>query len=119
MESKRLALRIANFAKSKKALKTIVLDMRELAGFCDYFVIASGSSIRQVNALAKSIEEDLSKGRIKSLSKASPNDESGWAVLDFVSVVVHIFYKPMREFYSLERLWSDAKRVRITKLVSK
>jgi ribosome-associated protein len=91
----------------------MILDMRTVSNFCDYFVIASGTSFRQVNAIAKAIEEDLDKDRIKSLSKVLPNDESGWAVLDFVSVVVHIFYKPMREFYSLERLWSDAKRVRI------
>jgi ribosome-associated protein len=87
--------------------------MREVSSFCDYFVILSGSSLRHVNALAKDIQEDLEKNRIKSLSKASSNDESGWIVLDYVSVIVHIFYKPMREFYTLERLWSDAKRVRI------
>jgi len=86
--------------------------MRKVATFCDYFVIASGTSLRQVNAIAKGIEEDLSLDKIKSLSRPSPTDESGWVVLDFVSVVVHIFYKPMREFYSLERLWSDAKKVR-------
>ncbi|MCK9604623.1 MAG: ribosome silencing factor [Candidatus Omnitrophica bacterium] len=87
--------------------------MRKVSSFCDYFVILSGTSLRQVNAIAQGIEEDLVKDRIKSLSKVSPNDESGWIVLDFVSVVVHIFYKPTREFYSLERLWADAKRVRI------
>jgi ribosome-associated protein len=87
--------------------------MREVSGFCDYFVILSGTSLRQVNAVALSIQDDLGKGRIKPLSRVSPNDESGWIVLDYISVVVHIFYKPMREFYSLERLWSDAKKVRI------
>jgi len=87
--------------------------MREVCAFCDYFVIASGNSLRQTNSIAEAIELDLDKDRIKSLSKASPNDESGWIVLDYSSVIVHIFYKPMREFYSLERLWSDAKKVRI------
>ena len=91
----------------------LILDLISVAGFCDYFVIASGTSLRQVNAIAKGIDEDLESLRIKSLSKVSPSDESGWVVLDYSSVVVHIFYKPMREFYSLERLWSDAKRVRI------
>jgi len=76
-------------------------------------VIASANSLRQVNAVAQAIEEDLAKDRIKSLSKVLPHDESGWVVLDFVSVVAHVFYKPTREFYSLERLWSDAKRVRV------
>ena len=92
--------------------------MQKVSGFCDYFVIMSATSNRQVNAVALAIEDDLAKDRIKSLSKASPNDESGWVALDFISVIVHIFYKPMREFYSLERLWSDAKRVRVTRSVS-
>ena len=87
--------------------------MRRVSSFCDYFVILSGNSLRQVNAIAQAIQEELEKDRIKSLSKVSPNDESGWVALDYVSVVAHIFYKPMREFYSLERLWSDAKRIRI------
>jgi len=113
IEPKKIALRLALIAKSKKAQDVIVLDMRDICSFCDYFVILSATSLRQVNAVAGAMEEDLAKDRIKSLSKVAPNDESGWAVLDFSSVVAHIFYKPMREFYSLERLWSDAKRVRI------
>jgi len=87
--------------------------MRRLSTFCDYFVLLSGASLRQVNAIAQAIKEDLEKQGIKSLSKVNSFDESGWVVLDFASVVAHIFYKPTREFYSLERLWSDAKRVRI------
>ena len=87
--------------------------MRQVSSFCDYFVILSGTSLRQVGAIALAIGQDLEKNRIKSLSKVSPNDESGWAVLDFMSVIAHIFYKPMREFYSLERLWRDAKKVSI------
>ena len=90
--------------------------MRKVAGYCDYFVIASGTSFRQVNAIAQAVQEDLAKDRIKSLSGIPSNDESGWMVLDYMSVIVHVFYKPMREFYSLERLWSDAKKVRITKV---
>ncbi len=89
------------------------MDMRRLSSFCDYFVIASANSLRQTNAVAQAIEEDLFKDGIKSLSKVSRNDESGWVVVDFSDVVAHVFYKPTREFYSLERLWADAKRVRI------
>lgn len=75
--------------------------------------------MRQVQAITQAIEEDLSEDKIKPLSRISYQDESGWLVLDFSTVVAHIFYKPLREFYSLERLWSDAKRVRITSRVSK
>ncbi len=95
------------------------MDMRQVATFCDYFVIASATSLRQVNAIAQGIGEDLSRDKLKSLSKVSPTDESGWVVLDFVSVIVHIFYKPLREFYGLERLWSDAKKIRVVRKVLK
>jgi len=87
--------------------------MRGISGFCDYFVILSATSLKQANAVAESIQEDLKNGRVKLSSRGTPADESGWVVLDFQSVLVHIFYKPVREFYALERLWSDAKRVRI------
>ena len=71
--------------------------------------------MRQTNAICDAIQADLTKDRIKPLSQVSSNDESGWVVLDYASVVAHIFYKPMREFYSLEHLWADAKKVRIAK----
>ncbi|MDD5079848.1 MAG: ribosome silencing factor [Candidatus Omnitrophica bacterium] len=109
-----MALRIARIAKDKKALDVVCLDMRSVCGFCEYFVIASGTSLRQAKALADAVQEDLDKQRIKTLSKVSANEESGWIVLDYSSVVAHMFYKPKREFYSLEHLWSDAKKVRIT-----
>ena len=114
-DSKKLAQRISEVAKGKLAEKLVVLDMREVTSFCDYFVIMSTSSLRQTNAIAQAIDEELDKVRIKPLSKVSSNDESGWIVLDFVSVIVHIFYKPLREFYSLERLWADAKKVRFSR----
>ncbi|MDD5155226.1 MAG: ribosome silencing factor [Candidatus Omnitrophica bacterium] len=105
---------MAAAAKSKKAQKVVILDMRQVSNFCDYFVISSGTSLRQVSAIARAIEEELSRDKIKPLSRISYEDESGWLVLDFADVVAHIFHKPLREFYSLERLWSDAKRLRLT-----
>ena len=90
----------------------MILDMRGISNLCDYFVIASGNSNRQVNAIAQAIIADLDVDGIKPLSKGMANDESGGVVLDFGSVVAHIFHKPMREFYSLERLWSEAKIVK-------
>ena len=71
--------------------------------------------MRQINAIAQAIEEDLDLDTIKPLSKVHSNDESGWIVIDYSNVMAHLFYEPIREFYSLERLWSDAKRVRIPK----
>lgn len=115
LDSKKLAFRIALLARAKKAQKVVALDMRHVSGLCDYFVIASGTSFRQCSAFAEAIKEDLAKEGVKPLSPVPANDESGWVVLDYASVIVHIFYKPTREFYALERLWSDAKKVRITK----
>lgn len=112
-----LALRIAAIARAKKAKKVVVLDIRSVLSFCDYFVILSGTSLRHINALAKAIQEDLEKDSIKALSKVSANDESGWIVLDFVDVIVHIFLKTLREFYALEYLWQDAKRVKIPRQI--
>lgn len=113
-DSKNTALAIAKLAKDKKALKVMVLDMRRVCNFCEYFVLASGSSIRQVNALAEDIQETMLKTGQRSMSPVPNNDSSGWIALDYSSVVVHIFYEPLREFYDLEHLWSDAKRVRVT-----
>ncbi len=90
-----------------------MLDMRSLVSFCDYFVIASGTSLRQVNALRDSIQEGLLEDKIKPLSRAEANDRSGWIVLDYSAVVVHIFHEPMRDFYALEHVWAEAKKIRI------
>ena len=104
---------------AKKGQKVVVLDMRQVSSFCDYFVIASGTSNRHAFAIAQGIEEDLSKDRLKSASRLSSEDESGWLVLDYASVIAHIFYKPVRDYYALERLWQDAKKVRIRRPSSK
>ncbi len=87
--------------------------MRKACNFCDYFIILSAASLRQTNAISQAIVEDLDREKIKPLFFPLPNDESGWIALDFASVIVHIFYKPVREFYALERLFADAKRVRL------
>lgn len=91
----------------------VILDVSKAAGFCDYFVIASGNSIRQAASIAQAILDDLEAVQIKSLSKVYQNDESGWFALDYISVIAHSFYKPVREFYALEGLWSDAKKIRV------
>lgn len=93
------------------------MDMGKVVNFCDYFVIFSASSLRKVGAIADSIIEGLSKDRIKPLSRDTVAGQkgSGWVLLDFGSIIVHIFYKPLREFYSLEHLWQDAPHVKIRK----
>lgn len=91
-----------------------VLDMRDVSSFCDYFIILTATSSPHIRALAKSIQEDLDTDGIKTLSNMPSAVESGWVVLDYGGCIVHIFDKQTREFYSLERLWSDAKKIRVS-----
>ncbi len=88
-----------------------MLDMRKTSNFCDYFVICSGNSQRQVTAIADAVKEGLDKINIDS-RVIEGTGESGWVLLDYFDVVVHIFYSPLREFYQLERLWQEAPRLR-------
>jgi ribosome-associated protein len=88
--------------------------MRKVVNFCDYFVICSGGSHKQVESIAQAIEEGFAENKVKTAS--SNGTRNGlWSLLDFGDLVVHIFYKEIREYYNLERLWIDAQRVRIPK----
>jgi ribosome-associated protein len=91
----------------------LVLDLRGLCDFTDYFVICHGSNSRQVLAIADEIEE-----RLRAEDRLKPKHVEGrrvgdWVLMDFIDVVVHVFQDEKREFYGLERLWGDAKRVAI------
>lgn len=94
----------------KKGREVIVMDMREVSGVADYFVICTGDSDRQINAIAEEIGE-----RIKGECGERPWHTEGtnhlkWVLLDYVDVVVHIFDTERRSFYDLERLWGDAPK---------
>jgi len=97
-------------ASEKKALNLIVLDVRDLTSIADVFIICSGRSNRQVNAIADSIVTKLKKHKIKPLS-VEGTGEGHWVLLDYGHVVIHVFYEPVREFFDLEGLWADAKRI--------
>ncbi len=84
--------------------------MRKLVNFCDFFVLCSGNTDRQVKAIADSMDDGLHEMGIKPASK-NPRGNSHWIVFDAGDVVVHIFEKNMREFYNLEYLWQEAKVV--------
>lgn len=88
----------------------VILEVKHLSSFTDYFVIASGNSDRQVQAIANHIEGKLGKQGLNPMG-AEGKTEGRWALLDYGDVVVHIFYHPIREFYDLERLWADAPRI--------
>jgi len=86
--------------------------MRKVANFCDFFVICSGNTDRQVKAIAQHIEDGLAELGIKiKFNKGTLSSASDWIVLDAGDVVTHIFQKEIREFYQLEYLWREAKKI--------
>ncbi len=99
-------------ADDRKAINMTVLDLREIASFTDLFIITSGTNPRQVQAIADGIQEDL------KLIDARPSRVEGyntaeWILMDYGDFIVHIFEDKARDFYDLERLWRDAKRVQL------
>jgi ribosome-associated protein len=110
--SKAKALECARAAIDKKAENLKVLDISELSGFTDYFVICSGTSDRQVQAIADSIDTTLSKAGHELLSIEGLS-EGRWVLMDYGDVVVHIFLDALRDYYDLDALWADAPKVKI------
>lgn len=111
LTSRKLAKIIAGLAADKKADNIIVLDMRAVVNFCDYFVICSGGSDRLVGAIAEYIAEELYQHGIP-MSGHRGRKPSDWEVMDAGDVVTHIFRSDRREFYGLEYLWQEAKEVK-------
>jgi ribosome-associated protein len=91
-----------------------ILDLREIENtVCDYFVICSGTSNTQVNAIVNSVQKLVSKSLKEKPWHVEGSDNAEWVLLDYVHVVVHVFQKHIREFYDIEGLWGDAKCVSI------
>ena len=105
-----LAIAAARAASTKQADRVVILDMRELLVITDYFVIASGSSERQVKTIAEEIERAIRDLGAKPVRREGDR-EASWILLDFVDFVAHVFMAEEREFYDLERLWADAPRI--------
>ncbi|MDH3359801.1 MAG: ribosome silencing factor [Desulfobulbaceae bacterium] len=107
-----LARAIATTAIDKKAEDLIILDVRGIAGFTDFFVIMSGRSTRHVQSLANTVDQEMCSKRL-STSNTEGIQEGQWVLLDYNDVVVHIFYSESRAFYDLEGLWHDAPRITV------
>ena len=97
-------------AGDKKALDIVVLDLREIASFTDYFIIASGTNVRQVQAVADEVVEKLKKQGTRA-ARVEGYKTAEWVLVDYGDFILHIFEDKARQFYDLERLWRDAKRV--------
>lgn len=100
----------AEAALGKKAEEVMILDVRGLTSYADYFVLATGTSDRQVKAIADAIEEDLKKAGHRSLG-VEGYERGHWVLIDFGDVVAHVFYEETRNLYDIEGLWAEAPRI--------
>ena len=105
-----LAHRIVDVASDKKASDIVLLRTAEITTMADYFVIASGRSERQVQALSQAIVDELRDEGIRPIG-VEGQSSARWVLLDYGSVIVHLFAPEEREYYGLERLWSTAQEV--------
>jgi ribosome-associated protein len=106
------ALTCAKAAIDKRAENLKVLDLTQISGFTDYFVICSGTSDRQVQSIADGIEKNM-KDRGARLLSNEGYSEGRWVLMDYGHIVIHIFLDALRDYYDLERLWTDAPQVKI------
>ena len=119
MTPKELAILAAKALDSKKGADIKVMEVTDLTSLADYFVICTGSSNTQINALCDAVEErfELEAGE-KALHREGHRGGT-WVLLDYGCVVVHVFNNEAREFYSLERLWSDGKPLDLAGILTK
>ena len=111
IKSEALATFLATKVLEKKATNVVILDMRELASYTDFFVIASASNRRQVQAIANSLRKMSSEEAGYSANGTEGLEAARWVLVDFSDAVVHIFDEQLRGFYDLDGLWSDAPRI--------
>ena len=110
LESAEIAKVLVDAAADKKASDITLLDIREMSVIADYFVICTGSNSRQIGAIASAIEDKMSELGVSARGREGGAD-TGWLLLDFGDIIVHIFGPMEREFYRLERLWGGAPTV--------
>jgi ribosome-associated protein len=107
IEGRDRALHIADIISETPARDTVVLDIHELSPFADYFVITAGANERQLRAINRAVMDRMSESGIRA-QRSEGAASSGWIVLDFGDVLVHIFSEELRDFYRLEDLWAEA-----------
>ena len=110
IESTTLARRAVEIAEDKQASDIVMLDLQQLNYVADYFVICSGESDRQLKAILDAIDETLSR-EFNREARIEGTPDTGWVLLDYGDVVVHIFSVALRDYYRIERLWSKATPV--------
>ena len=110
LDSTEVAQLVVEVASDKLAADIVMLDLRRVAPFADYFVIMSAESSRQIEALEEDITQVLKESQVRPYHREG-TPASGWVLLDFSDVVIHILAPEQREFYHLERLWFQAPQV--------
>ena len=110
MESRELAIRLARALDAKKAFNIHILEVENLTTVTEYFVIATGNSTTHVGALADEAEFQLGRESVQVL-RTEGHDGKRWVLLDYGSVIVHVFTQEAHDYYDLEHLWADAKPV--------
>lgn len=105
-----LAVAVGDAAEDKKAADLLLLEVADVLAVVDVFLLATASSDRQLRAVAEAVEE-RARGLGRRPQQREGRAESGWVLLDFGDLVVHLFSEEQREFYSLERLWADVPRI--------
>jgi ribosome-associated protein len=108
MQSHELAREITRYASDKKAIDLVELDLRGVLGYTDYFLICSGNTGRQARAIHDGILEGLKREHDTLPRRVEGSADTGWILMDYLDVVVHIFTPETREFYRLEQLWGEA-----------
>jgi len=111
-EDREIIQRISEFLEARKAEDIVVLDLREHANIADYFVIATGANKPHLKALYDGLQRLFKDAGFKGYHKTGVPD-SGWMIMDYHGVMVHIFERELREFYDLEKLWKDAPRMEL------
>ena len=101
--------RCALFLDDKKARDTLVIDLREVNSYLEYFILVTGNSMVHCRSLAREVKKYLGAMGVKQRNKT--DYESGWIILDYDELVIHIFTEDLRGYYQLERLWADADRI--------
>jgi ribosome-associated protein len=101
-------LQAARAASSKQARRIVILDVSQQLGITDFFLICSGNTGRQVSTIVEEIERSLARHRHVRPVRREGEREARWVVLDYIDFVVHVFHQEDRDYYELERLWSDA-----------
>ncbi|MBS1976249.1 MAG: ribosome silencing factor [Bacteroidetes bacterium] len=108
--SEKLSQLIVKGMQEKKATNIVLMDLRQVKNaVADYFIVCSGNSDKQLDAIADSIDEEVYKGLTENPWHTEGKNNKEWILIDYSTVVAHIFRKDRRSYYSLEKLWGDAE----------